>query len=301
MPGHRRARANVLLLCASAIWGFTFVAQRLGADHVGPLTFNAVRFAMAAVFVGAIIVVLDWRRGLTRERRRAATRKAVVPGLICGLVLALAGGLQQAGMSTVTASNAAFITGLYMVLVPLAGGLLLGHKVAWPIVVGVVVAVVGLYLICVPHGLAMTWGSGLVLLSSLAWTAHILLIDHFSKRVSALRFAVAQFVGCAVVSAALSPLTDASPFTGIGQAIIPLLFCGLMAGGIAFTLQVVAQRDALAAHAALIMSLESVFGAIGGALLLGENMGLRGYVGAVLMVLGIVVSQWRTRAQRRGT
>ena len=284
-----------MLVCASAIWGLTFVAQRLGAAYVGPMTFNTVRFVLAALFVCGLIVVLDRRRGLSRERRRAATRKALVPGLVCGLILAVAGGLQQAGMTDVTAGDAAFITGLYMVLVPLAGGLM-GHRIGWPVVVGVLAAVAGLYLICVPQaGLTVTGGTWLVLAGSFFWAAQILFIDRFAKQVSALRFAAAQFIGCAVVSAAFSPLFDARPFAGIGQAIVPLLFSGVLAGGVAFTLQVVAQRDALAAHAALIMALESVFGALGGALLLGEDMGARGYAGAALMVAGIVISQQRRR------
>ena len=286
-----------MLVCASAIWGLTFAFQRLGAQYVGPMTFNAVRFVLAALFVCGLIAVLDRRRGLSRERRRAATRKALVPGLICGVILATAGGLQQAGMTEVTAGDAAFITGLYMVLVPLAGGLM-GNRVEWPVAVGVVPAVIGLYLICVPEkGLTITGGTWLVLASSIFWAAQILFIDRYAKNVSALRFAASQFAGCAAVSAIFSPLFDEHPFSGIEQAVVPLLFGGFMAGGVAFTLQVVAQREALAAHAALIMALESVFGAIGGALLLGENMGTRGYIGAALMVAGIVISQQHRRTK----
>ena len=285
-----------MLTAASAIWGFAFVAQRVGAQVVGPLTFNAVRFAMAAVFVCGLVVFFDRRRGLTREVRWDQTRRAIGPGLICGAVLALAGGLQQAGMTGpdgTTAGNAAFITGMYMVLVPLAG-LFLGQRVGWPVAVGVVCAVTGLYLICVTDGFTIVRGDQLVLISAFAWTAHILCIDHFSKRTSPLRLAAAQFAGCSVVSALASPLAEAAPFTGVWEAIVPLLYGGLLAGGVAFTFQVLAQRDARPAHASLIMALETVFGALGGALLLGENMGLRGYLGAALMVVGVVVSQLRT-------
>ena len=301
----KRARANAMLTVASAIWGFAFVAQRVGAQVVGPMTFNSVRFAMAAAAVGGLVAFLDHRRGLSRERRRAATRRALVPGLICGSLLALAGGLQQAGMtgpSGTTAGSAAFITGLYMVLVPLAG-LFFGRRIGWRIVVGVVCAVCGLYLICVTDGLTIGWGNLLVLASAFAWTGHILCIDHYSKRTSALRLAAVQFVGCSLVSAIAAPVVDPAPFAGIWEAIVPLLYGGLLAGGVAFTLQVVAQRDAHPTHASLIMALEAVFGALGGALLLSENMGLRGYFGAALMVAGVVVSQLGRRPgdRRRGS
>lgn len=296
MADRRRARANAMLALAAAIWGFAFVTQRLGARFVGPMTFNAVRFAIAAVFVTAVIVVRDrWRRQPV-ARQWALTKRALLPGALAGAVLAVAGGLQQAGMSDAivgqgaTAGEAAFITGLYMVLVPLVGAFL-GHRVRLPIVIGVVLSVAGLYLICVTDGLVVTPGNLLVLASAFVWTAHILVIDRFSKRLSVLRLAAIQFASCAVVSSIFSPAVDAAPFAGIDQAVIPLLYGGLMSGGIAFTLQVVAQRDALAAHASLIMALEAVFGAIGGALLLGENMGVRGYVGAALMVAGILTSQ----------
>ncbi|MCL2464971.1 MAG: DMT family transporter [Micrococcales bacterium] len=285
-----------MLALAAAIWGFAFVAQRVGADHVGPLTFSCVRFAIAAVFLWCVIAVRDGRRGIPMAKRWGLTKRALLPGILIGTVLALAGGLQQAGMTgavvgrAATAGEAAFITGLYMVLVPLVGSFL-GHRVHWPIVAGVALAVVGLYLISVTDGLSISLGNVLVLMCALGWTAHILLIDRFSKRLSVLRLAATQFVACAVVSAVLSPLVDNVPFAGIAQAWLPLLYSGLLAGGVAFTLQVVAQRDALAAHASLLMALESVFGALGGALLLGENMGARGYAGAALMVAGIVVSQ----------
>jgi len=285
-----------MLALAAAIWGFAFVAQRVGADYVGPLTFSSARFAIAAVFLWCVIAVRDGRRGIPMARRWAMTKRALLPGILVGAVLALAGGLQQAGMTeavvgrAATAGEAAFITGLYMVLVPLVGSFL-GHRVHWPIVAGVALAVVGLYLISVTDGLSISLGNVLVLACAFGWTAHILLIDRFSKRLSVLRLAAIQFVACSVVSALLSPLVDDAPFAGLAQAWVPLLYSGLLAGGVAFTLQVVAQRDALAAHASLIMALESVFGALGGALILGENMGVRGYVGAALMVAGIAVSQ----------
>ena len=286
----RRARANALLLVASAIWGFAFVAQRVGAAFVGPFSFNAVRFALGALVVSGIAWWLATRRGVAWPRRRLAWRRALLPGVLAGVLLAVASNLQQAAMSSVPAGNAAFITGLYMVFVPVIAAFR-GHRSSLPTVLGVVSSVIGLYLIAVTDALTIGPGEVLLIISTVVWAAQILVIDHFGPGLSSLRFAAVQFVTCAVVSAIGALLFEPAPFSGVDQAMLPILYGGVLSVGVAFTLQVVGQRDALATHAALIMAMESVFGAIGGALILGENMGLRGYVGAALMVTGIVVSQ----------
>jgi len=286
----RRTRANLLLLLASAIWGFAFVAQRVGAAYVGPLTFNAVRFGLGALVVLLVIWWRARRSGLSRERDRRAWRGALVPGLAAGAALTVASNLQQAAMSSVPAGNAAFITGLYMVFVPLIAAFR-GSRSSGSTILGVVSSVIGLYLIAVTDDLTIGSGELLLIISTLIWAGQILVIDHYGK-VSALRLAAVQFITCSVLSSLGALVLDPAPFSGIDQAVIPILYGGVLSVGIAFTLQVVGQRDALATHASLIMAMESVFGAIGGAVLLGESLGLRGYIGAVLMVGGIVISQW---------
>jgi len=286
----RRTRANLLLLLASAIWGFAFVAQRVGAAHVGPLTFNGVRFGLGAVVVLAVIWWRSRRVGLSRERDRLAWRAALGPGLAAGLALTVASNLQQTAMSSVPAGNAAFITGLYMVFVPVIAAFR-GHRSSASTVVGVLSSVVGLYLIAVTDAFTIGTGELLLIISTVVWAGQILVIDHYGA-VSALRLAAVQFITCSVLSSLGALVIDPAPFTGIDQAVIPILYGGLLSVGVAFTLQVVGQRDALATHASLIMAMESVFGAIGGAVLLNESLGLRGFVGAVLMVGGIVISQW---------
>jgi drug/metabolite transporter (DMT)-like permease len=285
-----RGRANFLLVLASAIWGFAFVTQRIGADYVGAFTFNAVRFALGGLVLVAVIAFLDRRRGLSRELRWAATKAVVWPGAVCGALLAAAAGLQQAAMTTSTAGNAAFVTAMYIVLVPVFG-VFLGRRVTWFVVAGIVLCVAGLYLICVRGDLALGPGDLLLLGAAVMFAVQILFVERFSAKLSALRFSTAQFFGCAAVSAVAALFFDAAPFGGMERAVVPLLYTGVLSVGVAYTLQVVGQRDALAAHAALIMSLESVFGALSGALFLGEDMGARGYTGALLMVVGIVVSQ----------
>jgi drug/metabolite transporter (DMT)-like permease len=286
----RRLRANLLLLLAALIWGLAFVAQRMGAAFVGPSTFNAVRFAMGAAVLLVVIVVLDRRRGLSPERRREATRAVLLPGGVCGALLALAAGLQQAALGLTTAGNTAFVTGLYIVLVPLFG-VVVGQRIGWRTLAALVPAVAGLYLIAVTDQFTIERGDLLALAGAGMFAVQILVVDHYAGKLSALRFSAVQFASCALVSAVAAFFTDEVPFGGIDLAIIPLLYGGVMSVGIAYTLQVVGQRDALPAHAALIMALEAVFGALGGAVILGENMGFRGYSGAALMVVGIVISQ----------
>ena len=262
---------------------------------MGPLTFNAVRFCLGALVVLAVIWWRSRRVGLSRERDRRAWRGALVPGLAAGIALTVASNLQQTAMSSVPAGNAAFITGLYMVFVPLIAAFR-GHRSSGSTVLGVVSSVIGLYLIAVTDDLTIGSGELLLIVSTLVWAGQILVIDHYDK-VSALRLAAVQFITCSLLSGVGALFIDPAPFTGIDQAIIPILYGGILSVGIAFTLQVVGQRDALATHASLIMAMESVFGAIGGAVLLGESLGLRGFIGAVLMVGGIVISQWGSARQ----
>ena len=289
----RRLRANLLLLLASAIWGFAFVAQRVGAESVGAFTFNAARFALGAVALLPVVWWLDRRRGVPRPIRALATRAAVLPGLVAGALLATAVGLQQVAMSHTTTGNAAFITGLYMVVVPVLAAFR-GHRSSWTTIAGIALALVGLYFVAIRDGFSIGFGDAIVLVSTIPWALQILVVEHYAKRVSALRFSISQFLWCAALSALAAPLLDDRPFAGLGAGLVPLLYGGLLAVAVAYTLQVVAQRDALASHAALIMSSESVFGALGGALLLSESMGVRGYFGATLMAAGIALTQWRT-------
>lgn len=286
----QRLRANGALLLASALWGFAFVAQRVGSGHVDPLTFTAVRFGLGVLVLLPLIVARDRFRHVPAEHRRAATRAVVVPGVVTGVLLTVAVNLQQAAMSDTPAGNAAFITGLYMVFVPVIAAFR-GHRSNLATILGVAASLAGLYLISAADDLTIGRGELLLIVSTVFWALQILLIEHYSSRLSALRFAAAQFLTCAVLSGLGALVLDPAPFTGLGQAVGPLLYGGLVSVGIAYTLQVVGQRHALATHASLIMAAESVFGALGGALLLGEFMGLRGYLGAALMITGIVVSQ----------
>lgn len=305
-PAPHRLRANGLLLLTAAIWGFAFVAQVAGARHVQAFTFNGARFLLGGLSLLPLIAVLDRRRTAASDLTTAdpatadparlaggAWRAALVPGLVTGAALFLGAWLQQWGIESTTAGNGGFITGLYMVLVPVIG-MFLGQRTGWNTWVGIGLAVAGLYLLSIRGDLTMARGDLLVLLGTVFWAAHILLIDHFSPRLDPLRLSVVQFLACAAYNLAAAPLVEADPYAGLGEALVPILYGGLGSVGIAYTLQVVAQRDAKPSHAAMILSLESLFAAVGGALLLGESMSARGYLGCALMLAGILVSQLPT-------
>lgn len=297
-----RTRANLLLGLTAAIWGLGFVAQRLGADHMGAMSFNAARFAIGAL---SLLPLIWW---FSRQRRTAPVvtpeppageifdeapprvgASPLLPGLAAGAVLFSAAGLQQVGIATTTAGKAGFITGLYIVLVPVLG-LALGHRAGVPVWLGLGLAVPGLWLLSMTEDLTIATGDLLVLAGALFWALHILVIDHFVRTVDALKLSAAQFAACALLSAGTALVVEERPFAGFAPALWAVLYGGLFAVGVAYTLQVVAQQHAKPSHAALILSLEAVFGALGGWLLLGEVMSGRMLLGAALVMAGILVS-----------
>ena len=282
----RRWLANGLLLITAAVWGLAFVAQRVGMDYIGPFTFNAVRFALGAAALGAVVRVRE-----SRPQRRALPRGSVQRGLALGLVLFVASSFQQVGLVYTTAGKAGFITGLYVVLVPLAGTLLLGERHGVHVWLGAGLAAVGLYLLSVTGTWQMEKGDLLVLVSAFFWTAHVILVGRWTVAHDSLTLAALQFAAVALLSGVVAAGWESVTLAGLQGALWAILYGGLISVGVGYTLQVVAQQYALPAHAAIIMSLEAVFALLGGVVLLGERVSARGLVGAGLMLAGMVVSQ----------
>ena len=281
-------RANLTLLTAAAIWGVAFVAQRVGMDYLGPFTFNGIRFALGGI---SLLPLIWYFRQQPQIVSPSAEKLSVVNmGLLAGLILFIAASLQQVGILDTTAGKAAFITCLYIVLVPLAG-LLLKRRIARSTWVGCVLSIFGLYLLCIKENFTISYGDLLELIGALFWTAHILLIDHVSRRVDTLKLAAIQFATCSLLSLAVALLTESATFAAVLQAGIPILYGGFGSVGIAYTLQIIGQKNASPAHAALVLSLETVFAALGGFLILGEVLGSRELIGCALMLTGMILSQ----------
>jgi len=284
-------RADGLLFLAAMIWGFSFVAQRAGMAHTGPFAFNAVRFALGA------LTVLPFLRARRRETPPLPAPALLRAGAAAGTALFLAVSLQQIGIVSTTAGKAGFITGLYVVIVPLLG-LFLGRRAGRGTWAGGILAAAGFYLLSVRSGLRLAPGDGLVLAGAFFWAVHVMVVDRFVRRTGALPLALLQFTLCAVLSAAAALVFETVDPAGIRAAALPILYGGVMSVGVAFTLQVIAQRSAPPAHAALLLSLETVFAALGGALLLGEGMDGRGALGCAAILGGILLSRFAGGAER---
>lgn len=285
-------RINLMLLLTAIIWGFAFVAQSVGMDFVRPFTFNAVRFPLGALSLVPVILYFD--------RRDARAGKKVVrwldPHLLrvsAGAGLFIFGGasLQQYGITETTAGNAGFITGLYVVAVPIFGRLFLEQKTGWRTWVGVVLAIVGLYVLAFEGG-RISRGDLWVLIGVLFWTGHVLWLDRYAAGTDAIKLACYQFLIVGLFSLPLALLLgEKFVAADIWGGALPIAYAAFLSTGVAYTLQVVAQKRAHPAHASIILSMESAFAALGGWLLLSEAVTTRILIGAGLMLIGMIISQ----------
>lgn len=285
-------RSNTILLFTAGIWGFAFVAQRLGMDHVGPFTFNAMRFLLGAFSLIPIMLWGQRRRGagVRPTAIRMDTRTMVLGGGLAGIVLFLGASLQQIGVKYTTAGKAGFITGLYVIIVPMLA-LFWGERAGRGTWLGATAATVGLYFLSVTESVTIAYGDFLVLLGAFFWASHVHVISRFSRRIYPITLAFLQFVVCSAVSFVAAFVFETVELQRVLDAAPPILYTGLMSVGIGYTLQVVGQRDAHPAHAAIILSLEAVFAVLGGWLVLGETLTLRGVLGCAFMLAGMLASQ----------
>ena len=294
-PG-QTVKSDGLLLLTAVIWGFAFVAQRVGMDYVGPFGFNGVRFALGCLALLPFLCRNGMRDVHASPRNPALfSRPSLGGGLVAGLVLFCGASFQQVALVYTTAGNAGFITGLYVVLVPIIG-IALGHRTHAGTWIGAALAGVGLYLLSVLGPFTISPGDLLVLIGAFFWAGHVHLIGWLSPRQDPLKIAFLQFAACAVLSLITSAALEHNTAGRYLSATLPILYGGVLSVGVAYTLQVVAQKKAKAAHAAIILSLEAVFAAIGGWLILGETLSPRAITGCILMLCGMLISQlWRAR------
>ena len=286
-----------MLLLTAVIWGVAFVAQSVGMDYVGPFTFNFVRCMIGGVVLIPCIFLLDRlnRKDRKKEqkisRAQAAERKTLLTGgICCGVALCVASNLQQFGIKYTTVGKAGFITALYIVLVPLIG-IFLKKTAGIRIWFSVLLAVGGLYLLCITEEFSIGTGDFLVLLCAFVFAVHILVIDYFSPKVDGVRMSCIQFFVCGILSGAAMLITEKPDLTAIFQAWMPILYAGVMSCGVAYTLQIVGQKGMDPTVASLILSLESVVSVLAGWLLLGQKLSQRELFGCVLMFGAIILAQ----------
>ena len=282
-----KIKSTILLFLTAIIWGFAFVAQRVGAEFVGAFTFNGVRFFLGALSLIPVILIFE------REKvDKSKFIKMLIPGILAGTVLFIASTLQQYGVEiTQSAGKAGFLTGLYTVLVPLIR-FVMGKKTSIFTLFGAVFAVAGLFFLCMT-GDELSFGIGdvILIIGAFFWAGHILVVDKYVNDISPLKFSLIQFLVCGILSMIFAVILEDIEFTAIKSAGIPILYGGLMSVGVAYTCQILGQKDSDPTFASIVFSTESVFSAIGGALLLNEIMSGRGYLGCVLIFIGIVLSQ----------
>lgn len=280
---------NILLVLTALIWGCAFVAQSVGMDYVGPFTFNMARFLIGAIVLLPVIWFMN-RQRKTGAEKGAGQKTLIIGGICCGIALAVASTLQQWGILFTTVGKAGFITAMYIVIVPLLG-IFIGKKVR-PLIIGcVAIAVVGFYFLCMTESLRLGLGDFLVLLCAIAFSIHILVIDHFSPKVDGVKMSAIQFLTAAIISAVPTLLWEQPVLTEILQAWQPVLYAGVMSCGVAYTLQIIAQKNADPTVASLLLSLESVFSVLAGWVLLGQELSLKELFGCVLIFCAIILAQ----------
>lgn len=298
----KQLTGNLLLLTTATIWGMAFVAQRVGMDYVGPLTFSWTRFVLAILVLIPVVKFMDRSskkkalesgtyKELSPEEKKLQKRELMKASIACGCVLFAANALQQIGLVSTSAGKTGFITALYIVLVPIFS-VVLKHRPGLRCWIGVAMGTVGLYFLCITSSFTIAPGDLVVLIGAGFWATHILVIDHFLPKVSdPVKMSMYQFVVVVVLSFIGSLIFEDISIKAIIDCAIPILYAGALSGGIGFTFQILGQRHTNPTVASLILSLESVFGALFGFLLLHERMSSREIAGCILMFAAIIISQ----------
>ena len=292
-----KTKNTFLLLLTAFIWGVAFVAQSVGMDYVGPLTFNASRFIIGAIFLIPCIAFLD---KLKEKENQAACKNIpaapqnkkvlITGGICCGIAIAAASTLQQYGIAYTTVGKAGFITALYIVIVPILG-IFLKRKPRLIIWFSVLLALVGLYFLCMTDSLSFSKGDTLVLLCTFVFSLHIMIIDHFSPMVDGVRMSCIQFAVAGVLCGIPALIFEHPTFSSLIAAWAPILYAGILSCGVAYTLQIVAQKNYDPTVASLLLSLESVFSVLAGWVILHQALSPREIFGCVLVFIAIILVQ----------
>lgn len=283
--------ANFLLLLTSIIWGFAFVAQRAGMDHVGPFFFNGIRFLLGGLILLPVIFFFTKSKDKHSDKSELGNSWYIkYGGYLLGTILFIAASMQQVGIVSTSAGNAGFITGLYVVVVPLLS-VILRKKVAKTIWLSAALSVAGLYILSVKDNFNISAGDIIITVSTVVWAVHVLYIGLLSSHRNSLIIAMQQFLVCGLLSIVVSFFVEENNVSGIYNSLLPILYGGVLSVGVAYTLQVVAQKKANPSHAAVILSMESLFAVLGGCVILNEPFTVKIFIGCLLMFCGMMLAQ----------
>lgn len=281
----RKIYSNTMLGLAAFIWGVAFVAQSVGMEYVGPFTFNAARFLLGGTVLIPYVVLLGKGHSLKDQGRTG-----ILGGICCGTALFAGSSLQQLGIMHTTVGKAGFITALYIVIVPVLG-IFMKKKARWTVWLSVLIATVGMYLLCMTEGLRIGKGDIYLFLGAIAFSFHILIIDYFSPKADGVFISCVQFFTAGFLALAVTIFTEQPSMSSIFKAWLPIGYAGIMSCGLAYTLQVVGQKNTDPTVAALILSLESAFSLLAGWVILGQKLSVKELFGCVLVFCAILLAQ----------
>ncbi|UYZ84180.1 DMT family transporter [Entomomonas sp. E2T0] len=288
-------RANILMLITAMIWGSTFLGQNVAMNYMGALTFSGVRFLLGTFALLPIIFFYLRKNKLTLLQ--IFSKRTIAGGIVLGIILTIGINLQQIGIKYTTITNSGFITGLYVILVPILG-LIIGQRTGLGTWIGAVLAVIGMALLTLTDHLTISFGDLITLISAFAWGLHVLSAGFLVSRYDPIAVAFMQCLVCSILSLLLAAPLEGLQISFAQPALLAIFFTGIVSVAISFTLQLIAQKDAVPSHAAVILSLEAVFAAICGAIFLDESLTTRGYIGCMFMFVGIIIAQiWPTKKQ----
>lgn len=286
----KNIKGNLILLFAALIWGSAFVAQSAAMDFVEPFTYNALRSYIAFVFLLPIIFIFR-NKNITSEERKTINHNSIIGGICCGIVLTFAMSFQQIGISYTTAGKAGFITALYIIFVPIVG-ILFKKKTPKQIWLCVLIALVGFYLLCIKENFSIGKGDLLVLCCAICFSFQIIAIDYFNlKNIDGIMMSCVQFLVVGILSTIPMLLFETPNMTNIMNAKVTILYAGILSSGVAYTLQIIGQKYTDPTIATLLMSLESVFAALSGWLILHEVLSTKELIGCTLVFLAVILAQ----------
>lgn len=292
----KHSKNFILLFLTALIWGVAFVAQSVAMDYIGPYTFNAVRSLLGGIVLVPCVFLFGQKKKTVKDedpsKGTAVDRPGdmITGGLLCGIMLFLSTTLQQVGIQYTTVAKAGFITALYIILVPILG-IFLKKRVSFQIWISVVIAIIGLYLLCMKGSFHLGQGDFLMLVCSLCFALHILVIDHFTDKVSGVKLSCIQFFVCGLLSCVLMFLFEKPDVSDILSAWLPIVYAGVFSSGVAYTLQIIGQKGTDPTIASLILSLESVVSVLAGWIILGQSLTPREILGCLLMFGAIILAQ----------
>ena len=303
----KKMQSNILLLFTALIWGSSFVAQKSGMNYIEPFTFNGIRMVIGGLVLIPFILLMDRKKArdgaaepMSDEEKAKARKKIIAGGICCGLAIFVASSLQQFGVSYTTAGKAGFITTLYVVIVPIISVLL--RKRVRPIMwLCVVLGAVGLYLLCMTDdSFKLAFGDMLVLLCAVAFAVHIMVVDHFAAKLDGTKLSCIQFLTSGILGLVGMAIFESPDINAILDCWLPILYAGVLSCGLGYTFQVIAQKYAEPTVASLLMSLESVFAVISGAILLHETMSMRELTGCAVIFAAVIISQLPEKKKKEG-